>query len=285
MSANGLIKMAMLAYLKIEMIGMKAKDVDATHGANRHFNATDSAGDYQKCKIDKSDLKEVIKHATRARNEHRNFTMPFGNNGYRILPAKRILEYTQVMSGHKALFEAAASDVVIDWPNILTRARTRLIGTLFNPGDYPAQSSVGKYFAFNFDLSPIPEKSHIVLDLEDTILHELQDDLEVKQKESLERAMADVWRRLYEPVKKMAVVLASDQKIFTSMIVNIEEIVNLLPCMNLAGDPQMTMLANEIKQNLLGHTAGQIKDDENLKARLATDALTLAEKMKNFVTQ
>jgi hypothetical protein len=280
---GNLTSMAMLAHLKIEMIGMKAKDADATRGANKHFNASDAAGSYQKCKITTADLRDVIKFAGQARNAHMSFTMPFGNNGWRILPAKRVIDYTNEMSTHKTNFDSAVTDVVNNWPNIVTIAQGRLPGTLFNPGDYPAQSQVAKYFKFSFDMMPIPEKSHFVLDIEQEMLQDLQDKLELQQKEGLERAMADVWRRLYDPVKNMARVLSEDRKIFTSMIVNIEEIVELLPVMNLAGDSNMTMLAAEIKQQLLGHTAGQIKDDDVLKARLAANATDIMNKMNGYV--
>jgi hypothetical protein len=274
--------MAMLVSLNIEMIGMKAKDPDATRGANKFFQASDKAGDYQKCKIDKADIRDVIKYANQARNAHRSFTMPFANKGYRILPAKRILEYTNEMAIHKANFESAVADVVVDWPNILTRAQSRLVGTLFNPGDYPSQANLPNYFNFDFDMIPIPEASHIVLDIEKEVIDELQAQLDQKQKEGLERAMADVWRRLYEPVKNMAKVLSEDRKIFSSMLANVEEIVELLPTINLAGDMQMTMLAAEIKQQLLGHTTGQIKDDDALKAKLAANAQSIVEKMHGY---
>ena len=278
-----LTSMAMLVHLKIEMIGMKGKDPDATRGANRHFNTTDEAGDYQKRKILQTDLRDVVKFAGQARNMHMSFTMPFGNNGWRILPAKRILDYTNEMAVHKTNFESAVTDVVNDWPNIVNRAQGRLTGSLFNPGDYPRQDHVASYFSFGFDMTPIPEKSHIVLDLEQEMIEDLQEKLELQQKQGLEKAMADVWKRLYEPVKNMAKVLSEDKKIFTSLIVNIEEIVALLPIMNLAGDANMNMLAGEIKQQLLGHTAGQIKEDDNLKALLAANATNIMNKMSGYI--
>jgi hypothetical protein len=186
------------------------------------------------------------------------------------------------MAIHKTNFEQAVQDLVVRWPAVVAAAQQRLVGSLFNPMDYPAQADVAGCYSIEFILTPIPDKSHIVLDLEQELVEDLKTQLEAQNAEALQVAMADVWRRLYEPVKTMSEVFSQDKKVFASVVENINNIVDLLPALNLTGDIQMTEMAHEIKSRLLQHPVEQIKEDATLKAHLATEAQTLLEKLDSY---
>ena len=86
-------KKAMLASLKIKIIGMSEIDRKATRDANAYFQTSINAGNYQRCKIQRSDIKIAISAAESARKTHNRLTRPW-NDAYRMLPAALTFQYT-----------------------------------------------------------------------------------------------------------------------------------------------------------------------------------------------
>ena len=137
---------AMLANLTIQQWSARKQDkavsaeVDRAHGAN-------DAGRYNKLLVDKSALEPISKLAGDLRSRHYHFTMPWGDNGDRLLPGTLYMKYTTEMRTLRTQFDAAVSAFISIYPNLVTNARTRL-GTLYNAEDFP---------------EPVIEKSRCVL--------------------------------------------------------------------------------------------------------------------------
>jgi hypothetical protein len=296
-----LTKKTMIAFLKIEMLGMSGKDRRLTKQINTDLNTSQASGFYQKCKIDRGSVRQIIKTAESARAIHRSLTRPFGDDGSRLLPATRVKEYTTEMRSSKQDFESAIHDIEIRWPVIIANQHSRLQSSktvIFIPEDYPFvvtdPAATGGYrilpgidlmphYKFAFKLKPTPNEGHIVIDLEAETIAEIKAQLKKDEIKNMADSKLELWRRIIEPVKNMAKICSNDQKVYKSLISNIEEELDILRDLNVNNDIDMTLVLEDIKAQLTGYTAGQIKDDKRLKAILGQKAQQLTDTMDKYV--
>jgi len=293
-----LSKKTMLARLQIDMLGMSKKDWQTTKTVNISLNTAYDAGYYQKCRIDRKDVSDIIRISEKARAIHRKLTRPFGEDHWRLLPASRVLEYTKEMRGIRQEFESAIIDLEITWPAIIAKQQKRL-GPLFKPEEYPfveidsnnpcgyIVDSVGinlsKYYKYDFKLRPTPDSGHIILDLEAETIEELKTKLNKENKKALEESKKELWKRLFEPVKNMADICSNDKRVFKTLIINIKDQLSILSDLNITNDIDLTNMIKDVKKTLTGYTSGQIKDDKNLKEKLGQQATALSDKMAGYM--
>ena len=127
---------AMLARLSIRQWTARKLDKRITREVNRQYGAAANAGNYNKMLVDSPLLAAVEKVRGQAREFHLQNTLPWLDNGARILPAKHFLEYSNVMRGLRERFEAAAAEFSANYSQFVDDAR-RSLGDLFDPEDYP----------------------------------------------------------------------------------------------------------------------------------------------------
>lgn len=273
---------AMLAKVHCSIIGQKKKDIEATDKSNSYLQTSANAGHYQKTRISRENIIDVIRARDAATKLHRKMTTPFTSDGWGLISADLVMDYSKEMGGFKTQFEAAVVDVVNRWDAIVAFEQKKL-GPIFKRSEYPDKSQVADYFGFDHELKPVPDEGHIVIDLEAEVLHDLRKKLRKKNEENLKRSITDMWHRLFEPVNNMADICLNDKKVFGSLIEKIEEIVTIIPSLNIIDDPNIKSMADEIKNRLLIHTTGQIRDDRQLKQKIGKEADDLAQKVKGFM--
>lgn len=272
----------MLAKVSCSIIGMRKKDDSATITANDALNTSQQAGMYQKCRISRQNIIDVIRARDKATKLHRSMTTPFTSDGWGLISADLVMDYSRQMANFKQEFEASVADVVNRWVAILAFEKSRL-GPLYVPEEYPSQNEVADQFAFYHRLKPVPDENHVIIDLETEVLDEIKTQLRKENDENLERSINAMWKRLFEPVSNMADICSNDKKVFGSLITKLEDIVDIMPSLNIINDAALNDIASEIKFKLLGHTTGQIKDDKKLKKQLGKEAEDLAKKVRGFM--
>ena len=282
MSKISLTSKAMLAKVSCSIIGMRKKDDSATEKANTHLQTSPNAGMYQKCRISRENIIDVIRARDKATKLHRRMTTPFTSDNWGLISADLVMDYGRQMANFKQEFESGVADVVNRWLAIIAFEKKRL-GPLFNYSEYPLASEVNEYFAFEHSLKPVPDEGHVILDLETEVLNEIKASLRKENHKNLERSMRDMWTRLLEPVSNMADICSNDKKVFKSLISKLEDIVDIMPALNIVNDPGLIDIGFEIRQKLLLHTTGQIKDDKNLKKKLGKEAEYLANKVRGYM--
>jgi len=161
-----LAQSAMLVSLRISQLGLSTKSQDVTDAAHIAYNIPDKrAGYYRKFKVDRQDVIEISRVANMARGFHRNITVPWGHDNYRMLPATLITKYNRKMRSFKMEFESKVSDLKVKWPSIIQAAQNRL-GPAFVMSEYPDVSDIEKMYEFNIHAKPVPQDEHFFLKIE-----------------------------------------------------------------------------------------------------------------------
>jgi hypothetical protein len=277
-----LTEKAMIAKLSFSIIGQRKKDQIATNKSNQALGTSDAAGLYQKIKISRENIIDAIRIRDSALKYHRKMTTPFTADNWNLIGSEKILEYSKEIADYKTKFKLAVDDIQNRWPAIVAFEEKRL-DPIFIADEYPSQNEVSNFFSFYHKLKPIVDPSHVVIKLEAEVLEEIKEELRKEAVENTRRSLKDMWNRLFDPVANMADICSNDKKIFGSLIENVKEIVDILPDLNIINDTDLNNMAREVKFKLLSHTAGQLRDDKDLKRRIGAEAQAVADKMEGYM--
>ena len=147
-------KKAMLVELTIHQWTARKHDKRVTSEVDQGHNAT-NAGRYSKHLIPKGALEGIARKASAIRTFHYSRTLPWGNNGQRLLPAKFFLDYRNELIQHRDEFNLLVDNFVQNYPRLVQDARLQL-GTLYDPDEYPSPEKVRLAFGVSFEIFPIP---------------------------------------------------------------------------------------------------------------------------------
>jgi hypothetical protein len=291
---------AMRCALSISAWSAYGFDRDASEEIAMIHGADKDSGRYNKRLIPRKELNEITQIIGRARRDHEFVTLPWGDDGYRLLPAAAFMEHTETMGRHAAEFKGAVSRLVGRFEDLVTK-QSRL-GTLFKVEDYPGmRSEDGKLrfafpaelrerFSFDTKVLPVTEAEDFRVKIGDEHRERIKRRIAESIQASLRVGTRELWERLYKVVSHMSVRMAeynaaadgSKPKLFDSMITNIVEIVDVLPKLNIAADTELDRMAGEVRRALLVDPQ-ELRKSEVVRSDTAREAADIAQRMAAYM--
>src|ERR1700692_3711456 len=129
---------AMLASLAVSRWSAARTDKKVTAEVAKRHEVNAKVGHYRKFAIDVDapTFKAVGTAAGDIRNRHYFYTLPWGQDGARILTALSFEDYSKEMRKLRTVFEGAVEKFVVDYPHLKENAKRELKG-LYDESDYP----------------------------------------------------------------------------------------------------------------------------------------------------
>ena len=169
---------AMLTSLHISSYAGNMFDQQATEEFNESNNADRKrAGRYNKKLIDPKFLSGVSAAHNNARRLHRLLTLPWDDDGTRILTTAGYLPYTEKMHDCRLKAEDEVKQFISTLPDAVKEAKQRL-GELFNEDDYPTNDVLKSKFGFDVEIKPVPESGDFRAQLSDAQVKAIVKDIE-----------------------------------------------------------------------------------------------------------
>lgn len=271
---------AMLARLRVSSWSGEKLDKRVTVDILAREAAGNKVGRFTKQLLPGDALKPVSKAVNLLREVHKQQTLPYDDTHWRVLPTSNYVEYMAAINKHVSHLSASVEGLIQSYEFYKEQARAQLNG-MFNEADYPTPEEIRERFKADFEPRSMPDAGNFMVDLADDTMAELSEDMEKRTKQRLGDAQGDLWRRLLEITSHFATVMSDNKKVFRDTTVsNVEEIVNLVPRLNLSDDPALDALADEIKNSLCGfdptvlREGGAVRDDAAAKGKEAVDKIT-----------
>ena len=249
--------------------------------ADKHGTSSD-VGRYNKATIDRNGIKPIQKVANEARTFHYENTLPWFDSGGRILPTTNYFEYMNKMRELKDSFESAVATFTKEYAGYVKTAKERL-KDMFNPEDYPT-GDIADRFSFYVQALPIPASKDFRVNISSDEIKKIKEEVEGRLKTIQEEAVKDLWSRMYKVVNHMSEILSSrTAKFKNSLIGNLDELVKLLPKLNITDDPNLEAIRKEIEKSLTKYDPDNLRVDKKERKKAAKSAKAIMDKMKDYM--
>jgi hypothetical protein len=274
---------ALLVQLSISQWSARKYDKKVTRQVADTNGTTMDAGRYNKSLLPMNDLLDhVHKKSTHIREKLYKNTLPWGIEGTMMLPTANYLQFMTEFRTEKAEWDSLVSAFINQYDTLKQDAQ-RILGTLYDPADYPSTTDLWQKFHMDMSVFPVPSTDFRVSIASDELTR-IQQDVERRVTEAQTKALLDVWQRLFDRVKHMAEKLADPKAIFRdSLVENAREMCALLPRLNFADDPNLEAMRQQVEATLLKHPDA-LRNDPDLRRDTAAEAKAIMDKMSVFMS-
>lgn len=273
----------LLVQLSISQWTARKYDKKATRQVADANHTTMDAGRYNKALLPMNDLLDnVHKKSTYIRSKYYEATLPWGIDGTQMLPTNNYLAFMADFRQHKAEWVSLVQTFVDNYDR-LQRDAHRILGSLYNPSDYPATSEIHRKFHMDMAVFPVPQSDFRVA-IGSAELSRIQQDVERRVEQAQHNAMQEVWQRLYARVKHMAEKLADPKAVFRdSLVENARDICALLPRLNFADDPHLEAMRQQVEATLVNKHPEALRSNPELRRDTAAQAKQIMDSMSVFM--
>lgn len=282
---------AMLARLNISQWTGRKMDKSATEDIHARNGAAGDSGSYNKRLVARAALARVQSVVSEARAYHYEKSLPWRDDGVRLLPSALFFDYTQKMRSLQSSFDSAVAAFIVDYPAAVAEAKASL-GGLYDSGDYPPATEMGVKFSFGTEFDPLPAANDFRVRLGDEVEKEIQEGIESRVMASVQAGMQDVWRRLHDSVSKLSDRLHESGNQFDQnarnrqgMVRHLVDLCSLLPLLNVTGDPDLEASRQEVEAKLAKIDMGQLKGNPKAREKAAGDAAKIVADMGAIMGQ
>ena len=281
---------AMLVGLRITAWSGRLHDRQASTHVAIHHEASTAAGRYNKCLLPKTAFAAINAAMSAARTAHYANTLPWDDQGSRLLTVANYERYTELMDGLRERMVRERARFIEDYEDNIDKARLEL-GKLFRIEEYPSKEALQGKFGLRYRIVPVPDADHFMAKLASDDTDRVKRDIEHQIEERLNDAVGDLYRRMGEAVERVSERLREDEQgkplVFRdSMISNIRDLVHVVPRLNIFGDDGLVQLCEQVKEKIAGVEPDALRPsrsfDPAARARVKRDADALTEKFAGY---
>jgi hypothetical protein len=277
---------AMLAAVHISIWTAMKHDRKVSHDVATQNGAPVGAGRYNKQLLRGAErLEDLRTLAGQIRQYFYKITLPWSDEGYRLLPAHFYFDLTARMREYEQTFSRQVEDFLAVYPSYIEQVRPELNG-LFREEDYPKPDALRKKFGLKLEVLPIPSGDDFRVTMSAEEQARVAREIDENVRQSLQKGTADLWNRLKDVVGHLADRLNEPESRFhVSLVTNVFDLVDLLPQLNVGQDQELNRFAAAIRNRLCSHPAHELKKNDSLRMTTATDAATLLNEMDAVMRQ
>ncbi len=266
----------------------KKYDKKVTDETNKAHGASVDAGRYTKRLADKKHIEPFTKVASEVKAYHYKHTIPWGDNGERLLASSLFDEYLQKVLSFKAKYEGLVPELANNIDDIKAEAKRELNG-MYNEADYPTEAQLKGKFYFKVTYLPVPENDFRV-GLSDEETKFLSAGMEREFNQRLQDATADIWKRIKDQLDAMKERLTTTTKdkdgneqpaVFRdSLFGNLKELIEILPHLNITQDPAISDACAHLA--ILMAEPEAVRTNPSLRAEKAEKVEDVLNKFNSF---
>lgn len=272
---------ALLVQLNISQWTATKRDKRASREVTDNNRVVEGMARVNKSLVLSTELEAIHSMSGFIRNKYYSNTLPWGMDGTQILATQNYLTYMTEFRNDRREWLSLVSKFCQAYPTLVAKAHNQL-GSLYDSADYPDVDTVRAKFHIDLSVFPVPSADFRVSIASDE-LSRIQQDVEARVAKAQETAMREAWQRLYDRVQKIQEKLADPKAIFRdSLIENAQEIVNMLPRLNLTDDPQLEAMRREVESQLLIHPDA-LRTNVTTRESTAEKAKAIMDKMSVFM--
>lgn len=280
-----IVTKAMLVSIHVGMWTGQRLDKRASARVVRDANAAADAARVNKHLVPKAALAPIVEAAGKLRKHFYATTLPWRDNGDRLLPRAAYHMFVEGYAPLKDEFEAAVDQFLnVTYPTERDRAEFRM-GDMFDPGDYPTPLSLAHRFYTRVEVNAVPDAGDFRVELDADESRRIRDEIADNVNTRLRSAVTDLWDRLYDTLEAFAERMASDTKFYDTTVSNLQALARAVPALNVTDDPDLARLADRLADRAALWDPKEIRADRNARDAAAEEAREVLDEMSDFMVK
>lgn len=289
--SSSIASRAMLVNLTISQWSARKRDKDVTDEVNSQHGATSTAGNYNKHLLPDGALDGIQKAVSTTRNEFLARTLPWQNDGSRIMAADKYFELSAWFQKRRYEFEAEVDKFLANYDVHRNAAQVKL-GSMFKDTDYPTREDLKRRFGIDFKVNLIAASDDIRIQMSEDQANEIRQSIEGQIKDATNAAVKEIYDRVRSVAERMVDRLTAykpatakgekSEGVFKDTLVsNVEELIDIMPALNITGDPKITEMAERMKA-LVQFTPKELREDADARKATATSAQSIIDQLEGM---
>lgn len=184
-----------------------AEEVAIQHGVNSNLQ-----NKYVKQIMSNIALADVHTIISALRAYHNDKTLPWKENGVRILPAASFMDYQKQIAALRNSFDSEVKIFLAKYPDWVAESR-RTMGSLFCEDDYPEVSTLKDKFSLEVSCMPFPNEADFRIDVDNAAMEELRAQTAADIRTALDSAVNSIRLRILERIRMLYNALEDDRKV------------------------------------------------------------------------
>ena len=250
-------------------------DRRATTSVNNEFEAKKS-GNFFKSLVSKEMIDAINKKASEIRQAHYKHSLPFMDNGARVVPVSAYFKYLDVINELVREFDGLADHLCDKYDEILKDSEVRL-GKLFRESEYPSKEIMRKKFAIELSKLPFPETDDLRMELEEGDMAAMKADFKDQMEHTVGKAENSLWDRLDKAIVAYIAATEPAKTFKGNTIRKMGPLSELVPTLNFTDMEGVDDVCNEIKRDLTKHSPDTIRGDSDIRADLNKKAKNIRD--------
>lgn len=266
----GIATSAMLVELSISCWTARKLDKRVSQEVDADKGARARAGNYQKNLLAGTHkLDNIVKFAANVRAWHLANTLPWSDNGLRLLPMDNFLRYKERLGEYEEEYNLLVDGFLNEYPTLVDAAAFQL-GDLFDRNEYPEVNDIAHKFRFQYVFSPVPTVGDFRIDINEQAKAELTDNFNRNFDSRIQGAMKEAWTRLHDCLthvsERLGDVNEGERKVFRdSLVGNAQELVDMLKVLNVTKDPDLERARQQLAQTFTGLEVKDLRESADIR--------------------
>jgi len=244
------------------------------------IHKTSNSGRYVKTLFRRDDLQGIFDAENIAKRAHAKYTLPWFDDGVRILPIAMLDKYSKAIDEAKTAYDEAVKGFIGRWEDIMVSNKERL-KEMYNELDYPSKESAAVGFRISTRSLPIPDKDDFRIDASDTVVNGFKNQYVKDMKEYEDNANSALAKRLGDSMASIIKKLSTaDKKITDNALAKLFDMIQDLKGLNIMGDKNIAAAISDIEKNFVKETAEVFNANPEFRAKKKEAALSIVGKLE-----
>ena len=244
---------ALLVKLSISRWYNRVTDKKITNEIGRNHGVKTNEDRYIKTLINKDALTHIDKTLSDIYRFHTNATMPWQDDGVRILPSKGYFAYQRGISERHYALEDEVRTFVALYPEWVKHAENTK-GSMFDIAQYPTPEEIKEKYKIHVSILPFPTTTDFRV--EGDAGEDIAEQLRVNAQQTIDTLMANATQSLMDRVLSRVytayTALKDPEAIFkASTLYSLREVSALVEELNIAEDEQLKDLIKAVRATYL----------------------------------
>lgn len=283
MSQVDIASTAMLASLSISSWEGRKLDRTVTSEVISNHDASADAARVNKMLLPKEWFDPITTVKGAARMKFAKLTLPWRDNGDRVLTSAAALKVMDEMRQHELDFRRIVAEQIDQHYDVAKEKSKFRLNTMYNEADYPSKDKLRTLYNFTFDIFPMPTANDFRASISQDVLDQTKANIESRTQGLVVNAMKSVIEEVRDGLSHLFTKLDSpDAKFKATTVTNLTDLADRLPLLNLTNDPNFDVVRDSIKQALSRCAPDDLRGDAAYRKEKAKEVQAIMDQMKGL---